>query len=289
MPDYGYEIQLGIDTVDPVTEQFDCIDESLALAEEIIDGNGMKGTRSRALERTAEGIRRVGGGLVLEPTANEWALLLPWILGGTPSGTNYPLAEALSSRYVNIDRGSRRFTYSGCLVNRATFRSSEGEVLTVDLDIIGVDESVSATAFPTITLNTDKRFYFHNLSLTVGGTGYNAKDFELVVDNAVDSDRFHNSQTLSTDANARDRIITVSTMLPYSDAVAVYASGEAGVAIVATFTNGTVSLALSLGKVVFPRESPTQRGRDEILLPVRGQAYESGGTAELVTTLDNTP
>lgn len=289
-PIYGFQAQLGIDTASTVTKRFDFQSESLACDEEFIDTNGLRGTRAHAVERLRQGNRRVGGQIRLQPTAVELANILEWILGGTKSGTTYPLADALTDRYVVVDRGSKVFSYNGVVVDKCTIRGAQGEPLDVTLDVVGKDETVgNSGTFPSLTLDTTTGpFIFTDLAFSINATTVQAKEVEIVIDNKVDKDRFFNSQT-ATALYAMDRVITLKTSLPYGDANALYNTGVGGVATTATFTNGATSLLFDFAKVAFPRKSPTVPGREEVMLPLEGTAYKSGTTLELVTTLDSTP
>jgi hypothetical protein len=285
-----FQGQLGIDTANPITVRYDFQRENLVCDENFIDTNGLRGTRSRDISRVRQGNRKVHGQIVFQPTTLELSTLLPWILGGTPTGSGtvtYPLADALTSRYVNVDRVEKRFTYSGVVVNKATFRGSEGNPLELTLDLVGVDETVASTAFPSISLDTTTPpLIFTDLVLSVNSTTAQCKEFTLEIDNAVDADRFFNSQTL-TSGYARDRHVNIDHPLPYGDQSALYNPGVAGVAVTATFTDGSSVLEFSLAAVDYPRHSPYAGGRNEIMMPMRGTAYKSSGTLELVTTLHN--
>lgn len=289
---WGFETKVGISVNSPVDARFDFLNENLICQEEFPDTGGLRGTRSHVVERVRQGIRRVAGPITMQPTAVEWAALLPWILGGTPSGTTYPLADALTSRYVTIDRGAKVFTYNAVFVDSATIRSSQGQPVSLTLNLVGSDETVdNAGTFPALDIDvtTNAFMFFDSASaVTVGGTAYPIREFELTIANHVDRERFFNSQVLSTATRAMDRSVTCRMHLPYGDAEAAYNTGASGAAVVATFTNGTVSLALSMTKVTFPRRSPMVQGRQEIMLPLEGVAYRSGTTLELVTTLDST-
>jgi hypothetical protein len=224
----------------------------------------------------------------------ELSQLLPWIMYGTPSGTapvTYPLADlAPQPRFVTIDRGPKVATYSGCQVNRATIRGSQGEPLDITLDVIGQDETLAASgSFPALTLDTTTGpFIFTDLSLSINAATYNARDVEIIIDNVIDAGRFFNSQTLVS-AIAMDRHVSFTCHLPYGDASAVYGLGQGGTAVTATFTGGGTSvLTLNMGKVAFPRKSPSYAaGRAEEMIPMQGIAYAQGATRELVTTLHN--
>lgn len=281
----------GIGNTSTVDQRFDFRSESLTLIEDVVNGNGVRGTRSHSVERLRAGLRRIGGGIELQPSAVEWAYFLQWILGGG-NATVPALADTLPSRYVVFDRITKVFTYSGCKVDRATIRATQGNLVSLSLDIVGMNETVgNSGSFPAnLTLDTTTTpFYFGDLAITVGGTTLTPKDFTLTINNAIDRNRFFNSQELVS-VETWDRSITFSTMLPYGDFSAIYGSGSPpGAVMNATFTNGNVSLAFNAPALVFMRDSPNIDGRTEIMLPVSGRLYKSGSTAELLCSLDSSP
>ena len=291
-PVYGYAGQLGIDTVSPVTVRFSFRSSTLGVEEEFVDTNGLRGTRDRDISRIVAGTRRADGGLRLQPDAVELALLLPWIMGGAPSGVGtvtYPLADTLSSRYVVVDKVAKVCTYDSVYVDRFTISGSQGEPLDMELDCAGIDETVgNAGTFPALSIDSaNTPFLFQQLSLSVGGVTYFSRDFRCVVDNALDKDRFFNSQT-RTAITPTDRHVSVHCTLPAKDAWAAYGAGAGGLAVTATFTNGGAVLTLSLVKVAFPRK-PVSVDPGEIFIPMEGIAYHSGSTASLVATLNVGP
>jgi hypothetical protein len=297
---YGWATRLAVAAADPAIagERLNFDEANVVLVEDIFDGNGMRGTRSSSKENTRPGLRHVSGPIRLKPTPVEWAVLLPWIYGGTPSGTSYPLADALGEKYVMIGRddgtSGKVYVYNGCKVDKATIRSTRGGAVTLDLEVVGKDETVSnagtAGSFPALTFDaTAGPFMFFDASgaITVASTPREVESFELVIDNHLDRERFENNITLSQ-VNPMDRTITCSMSLPYGAAEAVYNSGSAGVATVATFTNASVSLALTMAALVFGRRSPTWQGKNEVMQSIQGRAYMSSTTKELTTVLDST-
>lgn len=284
----------GIGSASPVTSRFDYRNESLKMREELIDANGVRGTRSRSTERTRPGLRRVAGSISLQPNSLEMAYFLEWVMGGTPSGSpavTYPLADTLPSRFVTFDRVAKVFTYAGCKVDVATFRASQGEPLNLDLQIVGTTETVgNAGTFPALSLDTTTQpFIFSDLALTIGASSsITAKDFELSINNMIDKDRFFTSLDLVS-AEALDRAISLKCTLPYGDYTALYNAGGTGVAASATFTNGGSVLTMTMPAVRYMRESPETPGRVEIMLPITGTVLKSGSTAELSITLNPTP
>lgn len=282
--------KLGIGSSAPVTTWLDFQSEDVKKRQEIFNGNGVRGTRSHSVERTRPSLAYVGGVIELIPNAVELAAVLEWILGGTPSGTTYPLADTLPSRVIAVDRVTKVFSYTGCKIDKATFSCSQGEALSVSLDVVGIAESIgNAGTFPALIIDvTTGPFMFSDCVITVGGTAVTPKDISISISNFIDRERFFNSLTLAS-VETLDREIAFSCNLPYGDQSALYGSGSTGAEVVCTFTNGNTSLVMTMVKVVFPDESPNIPGRQEIMFPITGRAYKSGTTLELVTVLDSVP
>jgi len=291
----GMLAQLGIDSATPVTKRFDFIrGPGPRLMEEFLDGNGLRGTLSHDISRNRQGIRRVEGPLTLQPNAVELALLLQWILGGTPSGTptvTYPVGDSLVTRYVECDYnvGSKR-SYSGCAVDRAVFRATQNGFLELDLDVVGQDETVSGS-FPALSIDTaNGPWLLTDCAITINATTVNPRQVEITIDNRIDKDRFFNSQTLVSTVK-QDRQITFSCNLPFGDSSALYsaANSASGVAVVLTWTNANAILTQTMSKVAAPRRSPEIAGRQEVMWDFVGTAFANGATKELVTTLNPGP
>lgn len=282
--------KLGIDTVNPVTKRFNYGVENLAVKQRIIDGNGTRGTLSSDTGRVRGGPKPTDGNITFEPNAYEMAEILHWAFGGTPTGTGtvtYPLSDTAQTRYVTADRVQKVFTYDGVAIDQITFRGGQGATLMVDAMCVAKTETVAnAGTFPSININdTTTPWIFEDLTLSVNSVTVLTKSFELQVQNFVDRQRFFNSLTL-TDTLKHDRMVNFSCLLPFGDYSALYgASGGVGVGVTATFTNGSNILTFTMGKVHFPMLSPTTPERQEIMLPIRGQAFGNGSTKELVTTI----
>lgn len=280
---YGTYGKFGIGTASPVTQRLQYADETCILDEEIVDGNGIRGTRSLSIEVVRGGVLRVGGPANFIPTALEWTYLLPWILGGAaPSGTGllvYPMAEAVATRYVTIDRVTKVFTYDGVAVSRASWQCGQSQLLTCGLELIGLTETVgNAGTFPALNCDVSTNpFIWSDCVISVGGTSVSAKEASWSIDNVIDADRFFNSRNLSA-ANGQNRVIRFDTMLPYGDYSALYGTGAAGAgaAVILTFTNGTQILKFTFPKVAIPKRSPNTGGKTEIMMPLGGQCYRSG-------------
>ncbi len=297
-PVYSYQGQVGVDTVS-VTGSGNRIDfqsTTLAADETFIDCNGLRGTRSRAIERIRAGNRRIGGNLIVEPTALELSKLLPWALGAGAASPTFALADLLPTRYVMVDKGANVMVYNAVAVNRLTIDGNEGLPLRMTFDLVGGDESIGASGtFPALTLDTTTSpFIFTDCTasgISINSTNPLGKNFQLVVDNAIDENRFYNSQTLTAEI-AADRHVTLNLTVPFGTASALYNLGAGGTAVTFTFTNAAdtnLVLTLVMPKVAFPRKPIAVQGREEVVMPYPGTAYKSGSTNELTVTLAYTP
>lgn len=271
------------------TVAFDFRNEGLGMVEDLVNGNGVRGTRSHSKERVRAGLQRINGNLEFQPGPTELSNLLQWIMGGSPTGSgtvSYPFAETLPARDITIDRITKVFSYAGAKCARATFRCSQGTLLNVSVDVVAKTESIgNAGTFPSLTLAAEFPFFMSDLTLVINGTTVTPADFVLTIDNNVDRDRFFNSLTLVT-VETQDRVVTFSTNVPYGDFSALYNAGSAGVTLSAVFNNtaGGV-LTITSPALVFMRDSPNVPGKDEIMLPISGRCMKSTTNAELAITL----
>ncbi len=287
----GALIKLGMDPASVVpTEQYEVTLTGLNVNEQLLDQGGLRGTRSHASERTRQGTRAPSFTISLQPNSVELDKLLPRILGAVEVADVFDVAETLPSFTANMDLVQQRWHWTGCKISRATFRSASGQPLELTLEVEALDVATSATAFPALTISTVGPYMFHDSSsgISVGGTLYQFRSFELAVDNVLDVGRFLMTQTRAS-LEALDRVVQWTLDGPYGDNSALYGLASAGVACIATFTLGARSLSFSSNKVSFPRQAPTVNAKEEIFLPLVGIARMDGATRELVTTNDSTP
>jgi hypothetical protein len=126
--------------------------------------------------------------------------------------------------------------------------------------------------------------------LTINGVAsVTTPNFRIVVDNALNANRFFTSLTLVS-VDAWDRHVGFSCTPPYGDWPQLYGTGAPGVAVTATFTNGGAVLTFTMPVVYFPERSPSIPGRQEIMLPLEGTAFSiQGGNDELSISLNPGP
>jgi hypothetical protein len=285
----GWQVQIGMDpaSVTP-TEQYEGLITGLDVNEDLLDAAGLRGTRSRISERVVQNTRAPRIAFTMRPNSVELDLLLPRILGAAEVTDLFALAETLPSFTMNTDLGQQRWLWTGCKVSKATFSSSQGGPLNLELEIEALEVATTATAFPALSVSAVSPYIHSQLTASVGGTGYSYRDVKVAIDNMLDTGRFFNSQT-RVSLQAKDRQVAWELNGPYGDNSGNYALPVAGIAVLATWVLGGRSLQFSSSAVQFPRKPPVVSGREEIMLPLTGIARKVGSTLELVTTNDSTP
>lgn len=288
-PGVASRIAVGDATTAMTLISFDS--ESLQETRGVVMNNGIRGTRAHYIERIRSGDIAVGGNLTFTPQTNELAYLLPKILGGTPSGTSYPLAETLSGFILDKEYASSDVSrFTSLYVNQATFSGSAGSAITLSLDLLGTSSVTTGATFASggaLTDNTANDFFVHSDSdaaFVIGGATIPLNSFEITINNAVELRRV-NSRS-ATAATATDRIVTVNFTVPYGDAT-FSTFTDADVTATLTFTALAQSLAFSFAGIRFNQASPTIGGRGEVLYPLSGQAMRTSSTPEITVTLDS--
>lgn len=278
------------DDTTTATVEFEFLPGStLGFNETFLDTEGIRGSRSHVIDRIRRTQGRVEGRLMFAPTPAELVTLLPMGYGGTPSGTSYPLAEAISlSNWIAVRDGTS-YAYAGVGVDTMTISASVGGPMTVALDVIGKTETANSGTIGsnTIDASTGGPFVLSDLAVTVAATSYEVDAITITVQNRLEV-KYRNSVT-PTQILATDRVVTVDLDLSQGDAAALYGSSIAGVAVVATFTNGACSVAFTMSKVAAPKQPLPFGERGVLNLPWRGVAKKTGSTDELTTVLDSTP
>lgn len=274
------------------TEEYEFTNPQLRMNEQLWEAAGFRGTREHDSARVRQNTRAPGFSVTLHPNSVELDTWLPRILGTAESSDAFALAENLNSFTfgANFDLVTKRFYFSGCKVNTATFKAVAGGALELTLDCEALDCAASNTAFASLSISTVGPYMFSDSSsgLSVGGNTYSFAEFGLKLDNKLDLGRFLNAQTRSA-LPEKDREITWSWKGPYADNAATYALAAAGVGSIAAFTNGGYHLTFTSTKVGYPRELPEFNGEEELMLPLTGIARKDGSTLSLVVTNDSSP
>lgn len=259
-------------------------------SQQIIDINGVRGTRSHQSERARFGAKSVGGDITLPVAASMLDKWLPRILGANASGTTFAVAETLPEFQVMHDTVEKVFTYTGCKVGKAVFKASaQSPLVLVTLTIIGKDRSKgNAGTFPNLTMPVDMPYLFNELVLTVGGTSRPCEDFELIIDNMGEA---RNVNSFTADLiKIKDRVVTLSFTNPFESAdvdLLDVAIGGMSATLVWEPSGSNASTTITLPAVQIPVDDPTVQGKDQISNKITAVCRRTSSSAEIVITHDS--
>jgi len=291
----GSQSALLLDSVAPIdgsSEPYYFLSENLVAQYDLIDDGeqAIRGTRSHPEERVSQGLVRVGGSIVMNPTPLELDNLLPRILGAAEVTDLFSVAETLPSFLVAINRIAKFHTYAGAKVNKAIFSGGSGKPLQLELQILAQTETEGAAgSFPSVAEGNQTPYNFTQGVITLGGATQLFNQFVLIVDNHL-SVEFNNSRT-ATDIVAADRSVFLALSTPYTSTETTLfttpvasAAGDSAATLV--FTSGTKSLTFTFGNLKSFARTPSVRNKGQIRLPLRYKAYEIAGVDEIAVTND---
>lgn len=295
----GVGAKLGVGDANPITNStttgrlLDFQSESIAAVTSFIDGNGIKGIRSRYAARCRNGDIAVGGNITFNPVAADLAYLMQKVMGGA-SLTAPTLANTIPSVVVQkqyVDAGDV-WSYPTMYIASMSISGSRGNPISVSMDLLGLTESQGSPSgtggtFPNLTLDTSTTMLvFNDLSLSLGGSTEYAFDFNLTINNFLTEQRVNSRN--ATAIFATDRVITLSCTVPEADIT--YANfSDAALECIITLSNASQSAVFTLPSVRFANQTAVVGGRDEIVFSLNGTAYRTAASAEMTVAIDSTP
>lgn len=266
--------------------------EDLRLAQSYGGGEEIRGTRSMHDGRVVLEREQVTGGFLTRPTPLELDHWLARILGTAESSDVFALAETLPKWSMLVDRVTQRHVYTGLQVSRAVFSGTQGGSVTLRIDAEGIEEILSADAFPgtvpAFAAGAPYIFGQTTFSLDADESADEVLAWELTIDNQLDTERYANSIHRENMA-ALGRLITLNMTLPYNaTTIALYKQAVAGAAGSLTLTNGNVSCLFDFANLKVPAESPVTPQRiGEYTMQLNMTAYATDSDKELVVTSDS--
>lgn len=295
-PTMGYSAKMGVAkettfaTAVTPTVGIEFISETLTDKHSHIQPDGILGHRGRDSELVVEGEEDVSGTVTLPLKLTILQTFLPWILGGATTANVTAPAETVPSFTMEIDRGAKVFTYSGCKIDKATIRSQRGDQpCMLELEIVGAKVSVGNSGSATsLTIALEQPFMHFNGVFTFGGAARNVEGATVTIDNKLNRDQYRNSQTRQVLPEG-DRIVTDEVDTPWTsdetDLLTLALGGGVGGTEVYTNAAGDV-LTITFAALQVPQNDPSVQNRESpIALKTNFTARRLAGADEVSVEL----
>lgn len=278
-------------TFDSSSRRFEVVGSTIGKQGEILDAQGVLGTRLRREDRSRAGIVRVGGDLELEPSFNMLDFFLPFILGANESTDTFGVSDSLPGFDMLHDpfgTGSNASKFGELYVSRATLRFAPG-LLRLTLNCLGktitVGQSFTSAALgSTAAVDAPLVFYDSASGFSIQSGAVPIIDGELIVDNACEA-YFRNSQTALA-VRATDRIVSLQTSIPLTSSTwGTYFGDKSAVDATITLTRGAVSSVITLYNLKHPDQSPQLSGKGEVPLILQSVARGDASDPDISWTV----
>lgn len=254
---------------------------------ELLDDDvGMRGTRSRVLERACQGLIKVGGNIKLNPTPVELSVIWPFCV---QSSTGATLTDAMQDVTVVHDLITKKNTYVGRF-GKVKLSGAPGKRLELDLTFIGKTNAEAATSLNGVPDITVRPYMMMDSGsgITIGGTTYQFDQFELEIDNHIEP-TYMNGQT-ATDLEPSDREVSFKIRTKYNTTEAALQTLAASGPVVGSpvtaslaFTNGSNSVTFTMGAVVAKPQTVAAPNKKPLRWDGEFRCYKVGTTLEVVT------
>lgn len=262
------------------TRQFEFQSCTLNKRQQLVQTEGIRGQRAPIGDATQAATYQVNGNVLLLPRPDDLDFLLPYILGEAEDADTFAFGESLPELVATIDKSLYVETYRGIKIAQATFRSSQGRPLTLELQFEGrtKDTPAAAGSFPDIaeTLSTKLPYIHHHASWTFDGTGIEVDQLVLTIDNRLETNHYGNSQSRSRLPEGESSI-TLAFQTPHdanfhAKLRDINPSGISAASL--QYDNGTDRLTVDFGRLLKPETPVDIRGkqslRPEVILEAAG-------------------
>jgi hypothetical protein len=203
--------------------------------------------------------------------------------------------DMLSLQIGRPDNGGtvRAFSYEGVKVQSLKLAQTQGEFATMDLEVIAEDVA-TGTALATASYPASlARYHSNDLAVTVAGSAVCARNFEIEFANSFDDTRRCVGATVIKEPLRNDHLVVTGSMELEWTTLDMYnrdvAMTEA--ALVATWTNGTNIVAITLNAEFTPVSTPVA-GRGVVYQTVNfkavGASTDAGACTVAITNADTT-
>ncbi len=294
-------------TFTSASSRLEILYETLATKRNLQHTEAITGTTSRLISGVRAKSYLTQGVIALQASPANLALVLPLILGGTPSGNSFPLGSVLPTFDVLVYRESGIFQYSNLRVAQAVLRgktSNGGEssdfmelllVCVGEQEIITETGGVSPWPASEPSLPTTARYVpyaFYESTFELNNTEIAIEDIKLTIDNQL-AIKFYNER-YPTCIRSTGRKIMMEASSPFTcealqeslDLNTVTGTAEISFATPTTSPVFQTSFAIPYARTEF--ETPTIRNKADLPIKISVEGYATSGNDEMITTNDST-
>lgn len=241
---------------------------------------GKRGTRQPYECRSRIVAERILGGFSIKPTDTEIDWIVERMIGdnitGYPAGSASP-GETLPQWHIWVDKGGEQtFLYSPVLFGSVTISGAELAELIWRCELVGTAETQPSDLTPVPLVDCDNQFIFSDCELTIGGTAYSIKSFDLTIDNQFGDGQYENNTQRSI-FESEGIAVGLDIVAAYrSDTKALYRRGIAGDDnCTLEITDGTNTYTFTFGNLKAPATGPTVPSVGEITQSLSFQAFRT--------------
>lgn len=274
--------------------------ESMRKVASVVHPQVITGDRDEHGERARKGPSLYYGTVTFGVSPAELAFWAPYWLGGTPSGTSYPLGNTLSPFGLYVDKVTTKYAFYDCYVDKALVVGKQGgpggppNFLTLQLTIYALSYTNSPATTASASIATITGDYVPMVfedgagAITIQSSARETKQLAILHENFL-RQRYVNSLEPAITYPVHRRI-TLQTRHPFDtgtsalDDVALSSSAAGSVA----FSNGSVSATWNFTLLQLVSQTPVVAGKTEIDLVSNYVSRASGSTASYSMTIDST-
>lgn len=275
---------------------------SLALKQDNINNSGSSGFTAQASELSRPGLKMVDGDFNMLATPLALTTLLPHVTGrAIASNVTYPIEDLPPKFHIMAHRDSSIYVYTDLYANKFTIGSDAGGPVKMVVGCIGRDREETPTAGTSWTsgLNIiNQAPYMHqDCVITVGGTTYKFKTWQLEIDNKL-APQYFDSVTACGMQRQEFAMTTLKLSGPHTQTTVTslmqgaIAPAALNVVITMTHPTGAQSCIIRCQALQIPVQDPPS-GKGTILLELNGVARRvdggASGGAEVIFTNDSVP
>ncbi len=272
--------------------RFEVVSSTVKKQGEVLDSQGLLGTRTRREDRTRAGLIRVGGQLAFDVNPLMMDYFVPYILGTLEATDAFHTSDtmlAFDMLHDPFGTGALAIKYTELYVNRMSLRFAPG-IMRMTLDVIGKSITTAQTfdaAALGATAATCAPYVFYDTAsgFSIQSATTEIVEGELTIDNGLDV-QFRNSQT-ATSIRATDRTVSLAASIPLTATTFAANFGDkAAVDATIVITNGTVVTTFTLNNFKCPDEGYEVNGKGEVVLKLTGMARgDSSSTFDIDSTI----